>query len=228
MNRKSIPEKIKKILQREISSRCPFCNNEEVAHFEFHHIDEDPANNDIKNLLMLCPICHSKITKGDITIEEVLSMKRKLLNEAAVPEITANNLIAFKSKINNAVVGNNNKVIIHPKRPIVKVKYPEGCIGADNNKANYIGFLISRYNEYKEWEVGKEQMKYGLFPSKLKKHYRIGTSRTIYNMPIERFDELVQHIQSRIDGTVLAKVNRSKGIFKNYPTFQEHLLEMQG
>ena len=76
--RPRIIQKAKSLLQKEISSICPFCGNEDVDHFQFHHIDENPENNDILNLLMLCPICHSKITKGDITREDVERKKRDI------------------------------------------------------------------------------------------------------------------------------------------------------
>ncbi|MCW5205465.1 HNH endonuclease [Desulfobulbus sp. F5] len=76
--RPRIIQKAKSLLQKEISSICPFCGNEDVDHFHFHHIDENPENNDMLNLLMLCPICHSKITKGDITREDVERKKRDI------------------------------------------------------------------------------------------------------------------------------------------------------
>jgi tetratricopeptide (TPR) repeat protein len=80
-NRKPISQKIKTILQKEIGSVCPFCQSKDVDHFEFHHIDEQPENNQITNLLMLCPTCHSKITKGDISNEEVIKTKRRVSGE---------------------------------------------------------------------------------------------------------------------------------------------------
>lgn len=76
--RKSISVKIRSILQKEIKSICPICSNEDVEHFQVHHIDENPMNNELENLLMLCPNCHSKITKNDIKHDEVLSIKLKL------------------------------------------------------------------------------------------------------------------------------------------------------
>lgn len=75
--RKPIPleKKIRAVLQKEINSQCPFCPSEEVGHFEIHHIDENPSNNDIINLILVCPTCHSKITKKDITQAEVINAK---------------------------------------------------------------------------------------------------------------------------------------------------------
>lgn len=76
--RPSIPYKTKTLLQKEINSICPICSNEDVDHFQIHHIDENPENNDFKNLLMLCPTCHSKITKNDITHKSVIDIKGRL------------------------------------------------------------------------------------------------------------------------------------------------------
>ena len=46
-------------------------------------------------------------------------------------------------------------------------------------------------------------------------------SRTINNLPEEKFEELYLYIQSRIDSTKLAKV-KGKG-HKNYSSFEEFL-----
>jgi hypothetical protein len=78
MARKYIPEKVKRILQKEINSKCPFCDNIDVDHFQIHHIDEDSSNDFMGNLLMLCANCHSKITKGDISQMQVLKAKALL------------------------------------------------------------------------------------------------------------------------------------------------------
>lgn len=83
MNKKVRPiikqrTKIHSTLQQEIDSICPLCDNTDVGHFEIHHIDENPENNKIVNLFLLCPTCHSKITKGDISRKEVEDVKRTL------------------------------------------------------------------------------------------------------------------------------------------------------
>lgn len=74
----NIPAKTRALLQKEINSVCPFCPSQDVDHFEIHHIDENPSNSKLENLLMLCPTCHSKVTKGDITNEEVIFKKKVL------------------------------------------------------------------------------------------------------------------------------------------------------
>ncbi|WBL24277.1 HNH endonuclease signature motif containing protein [Zunongwangia sp. HGR-M22] len=78
----SIPQKnkVRAELQKEIGSVCPFCTNSDVGHFQIHHIDEDPSNNDSINLLLICPNCHSRITKKDISKQEVIDKKTNLRN----------------------------------------------------------------------------------------------------------------------------------------------------
>ncbi|MCW3102430.1 MAG: nuclease [Bacteroidetes bacterium] len=74
----TVPQKLVYELQKQIGSKCPFCDNDDVAHFDTHHIDENPSNNNLENLLRLCKICHSKITKGDISRQEVIRIKNSL------------------------------------------------------------------------------------------------------------------------------------------------------
>ncbi len=219
--RTSIPKvaKVKAELQSEINSVCPFCKSTEVGHFEIHHIDENPTNNGTENLILICPNCHSKVTKGDISQIEVL--KKKILS---VNRKNSNgkekSSVNFNDKVGNAVVGDNNRISIKNSPKKQKAKYPEGCIGFDTVKANYIAHLIKRYNEYKEYEVGKGNVRYAVFGAHLKKRYKIGPTRTIYNVPIGKFEELSQYIQLRIDGTKLAKIKGNS--HKNYSDFTDY------
>ncbi|MDF2188726.1 TonB family protein [Paraflavitalea sp. CAU 1676] len=76
--RKSIPYKIKVRLLKEVENHCPFCRNEDTEHLEFHHIDENKENSVFANLLAVCPTCHSKISKNDISMEQVVRLKEML------------------------------------------------------------------------------------------------------------------------------------------------------
>lgn len=55
MVRDSIPRGIKDKLLDEYNHRCAICGGDRP---HIHHIDENHANNDIQNLLPLCPNCH--------------------------------------------------------------------------------------------------------------------------------------------------------------------------
>src|SRR5262245_6151723 len=81
--RRSVPLKVRALLQQEIASVCTFCDSTDVDHFEVHHIDDDPNNNVVGNLIMICPTCHSKITKGDILSHEVRRKKLVLRNTSS-------------------------------------------------------------------------------------------------------------------------------------------------
>jgi HNH endonuclease len=88
-NRRRIPQEamVRSMLQQEVGSQCPLCPNADVGHFEIHHIDEDPSNNDKSNLLLLCRTCHSKITKGVIKHEQVRHAKDNAHNKVAAIEV---------------------------------------------------------------------------------------------------------------------------------------------
>lgn len=220
--RTKIPKegKVRAELQKEIGSSCPFCDNDDVGHFEIHHIDHVPSNHDINNLLLLCRNCHSKITKGDIHDSEVIEKKKELSSKTSSAKQSAVKATNFNSNVNTAIVGDNNVInITQPKKKSIQ-KYPPGCIGYEVIKANYIGYLISRYNEYKEYEVGKGNVIYAVFGSQLKKKFKVGSTRPIYTLPVEKFEELVYYIQSRIDNTKLAKIKGKS--HKNYSLFEEY------
>lgn len=85
-SRKKISPKLRAELQKEINSECPFCYDAQVGHFQIHHIDENPENNRAENLLMLCAICHSKITKGDISLGTVKEKKETISSQNCLIE----------------------------------------------------------------------------------------------------------------------------------------------
>lgn len=55
MPRKAIPKKIKEKILSEYNHRCAICAKDNP---HVHHIDENPENNNIQNLIPLCPNCH--------------------------------------------------------------------------------------------------------------------------------------------------------------------------
>jgi hypothetical protein len=218
--RRAIPAKIRALLQQEVNSCCPFCTSIDVDHFQIHHIDENPENDDPGNLLMLCPTCHSKITKGDIPSHEVRRKKLLLHNTRPVARAKPVIVNTFYGPIETAVVGDHNAITYKiTTTKTKKQKYPPGCIGYDVVKANYIAHLIDRYHDLKKWEVGEDGMRYGIFPSMLKKKFKIGATRTIYNIPENQFELLAEFIQSRIRGTKLARMKPRQ---RYYSSFEDY------
>ena len=162
-----------------------------------------------------------------IASKDVITKKEILIKDKKEGIAMGGKVINFHSKVEKTIVGDNNKVTININKTIKKSsknKYPEGCVGYEIVKANYIGYLIDKYHEYKEYEVGRENMNYSIFPSNLKKEFRIGRQRTIYHVPIGLFDDLASYIQNRIDKTKLVRINKGKGQMKNYVTYYDYLI----
>lgn len=56
--------------------KCAICGyNECVEVLEVHHIDENHNNNELDNLIILCPICHKKITMHLTTLPQLQDYK---------------------------------------------------------------------------------------------------------------------------------------------------------
>lgn len=84
------------------------------------------------------------------------------------------------------------KVSKNSERP---APYPEGCIGANLAKRNYVKYLVE---------------------SKFK--------APTYFIPEERFGELVDFLHCRIDNTLLGRMNGKRGV-SNYGSFDEYVMQ---
>jgi len=127
--------KVRAELQKEINSVCPFCSSDDVGHFEIHHIDEDPSNNKNDNLLLLCPTCHSKITKRDITLSEVILTKKKIITGLEKRKVPLSKDILIRASVANVISGGSNIINIAQSKKPIKLEFPPGCIGYDPAQA---------------------------------------------------------------------------------------------
>jgi hypothetical protein len=56
---------------REYIHKCEVCGyNRDVRMLQVHHVDGDRENNDIANLVVMCPNCHYSITMGLATFSK--------------------------------------------------------------------------------------------------------------------------------------------------------------
>lgn len=129
-----------------------------------------------------------------------------------------------ESTFNNSVIGNNNIVHITLKKSNTKKvveKYPDGSIGRDVLMFGYTKYLADRYSTYRNFDLSQKNEKFnfaGFYSSIIKRFKSAG----VYHIPQTRFNELVDYLQKKIDGTMLAKINKSKGILRNYDSFEEY------
>ena len=219
--RKKPSQRMRALLQKEIDSQCPFCQSQEVDTFEVHHLNEKPDDERAENLLMVCPTCHAKITAGTISINEAYQKKIELMVASKQkvkqgrPQTTAPKVLMKDVKI--GVVGSNNNITTKTIKKQV-VKYPPDCIGSDSTKANYISYLIKRYNEFARWM--RDDFRYQAFNAHLKKQFNVGPQRTVYNIPLTRFEELVDYIQYRIANTRLGRIKKnSQRLFQSFAEY---------
>lgn len=107
-----------------------------------------------------------------------------------------------------------------PKRAkSVKPEFPEGALGRNLSKKNYVSYLIKRYGEWKQFELDRknEKFNWASFNKSIMNRYK---ASGINYIDIRHFDDLVDYLQKRIDGTIMGKAQKAKGL-KNYSTFQE-------
>ena len=109
------------------------------------------------------------------------------------------------------------------KRP---ASYPEGCIGANLAKRNYVKYLVERYNHYREAD-GRFGRTTRFHYSVLFKNIEATFKAPTYFIPENRFGELVDYLHDRIDNTILGRVNHKRGI-PNYESFDEYVMEHMG
>ena len=226
--RTTIPALTTKKVFQEADNRCSFCSVTDVAVLEIHHLDENPSNNQLDNLIVVCANCHAKITHGEIPPADVHTKKLQMTwMRQATKQLTSKRpkqTVAVKdSTLNNSIVANN--VTFAGKRS-PRPHYPADSIGADTIKKGYIDYLIARYFDYK-----KADASYGSY--RPFNHAEIHTTiarlfkaKTFY-IHVARFDELCGYIMSRIDQTIQGKRNTTRG-WPNYDSFPAYEAEQLG
>jgi hypothetical protein len=118
-----------------------------------------------------------------------------------------------------------NKFMSKPaKLPKTKAaELPEGALGNDLNKKNYISYLNKRYAEWKQVQFDNdgngEQFQWASHYKSLMNRYH---AAGINHIPIQHFDDLVIYLKSRIDKTQFGRNRKAKGK-RNYSEFSEHL-----
>ena len=214
--RPAIPKRTEKRVYQEAQSQCPFCGESEVATFQIHHIDSDPTNNAIENLILTCASCHSKITAGLIFLQKVMQVKHSLSSnlestrKRTNTDSTSKKIVISRSNIGGDVANNITKITTSKT---IKTTHPPGSIGADLIKKGYIDELIACYFDLRKADASygrKVGYSYPAFHRNIQKKFGFKT----FFMPVSYFDTLVEYLQGRIDCTIQGKNNRSKGYSK--------------
>ena len=104
-----------------------------------------------------------------------------------------------------------------------KTELPDGALGKDLLKKNYVNRLIKHYGRCKQYQLDRtdEKFNYASFNKHLMNKYK---AAGINHIPLSKFDDIVFYLQDKIDGTIFGKHQKKHGM-RNYSTFEEYVEE---
>lgn len=194
-----------------------------------------------ENLILLCRRHHKIIdTESDIYSVEVLEEMKAVQTtrfgriEQASDTIFAKLLLNAKRQVEitnnsgNIVVDSPGAIVgrtvnVSTSRKIVHVHPAAGTMGADQDASRYIQHLISRYNEFASKEPTRaSKFSYGAISKNIE--HKFGAQWKL--LPMAAFADLCTYLQTRIDKTRLAKLNKSHG-HSSYSSFTKHAQDVQ-
>lgn len=215
--RTTLSKTTEKRVFQQAASRCVFCTEADVASLQVHHIDGDPSNNVVANLLLVCANCHTKITAGVLSEADVRLKKRQLewspsATSAAVSVSISNS--RFRGDIAHTITK-----ISTARAP--RVQHPPGSLGADLRRRGYVDYLIARYYEFRDAD-GFYGRRSGYSHAELHKTIQREFGFRTFFMPVEYFPQLVDFLHMRIDRTIKGKHNASRGM-PSYHSYEEHV-----
>ncbi|MBL4747883.1 MAG: hypothetical protein JKY17_03635 [Magnetovibrio sp.] len=207
-NRSSLPRKLEKAIFQQFLSRCPFCDESDIATVQKHE-----AN----NLILVCGNCHNRIETGGIPLVAVKRKKENASHQFLPTKIHPHTVIDVNNSNNQGIIADNVSINISSLKKH-RVPFPTATIARDGRARNYTKYLIDRYLKFKEGEVGKKRMKYEIIYSSIKREFGAKWD----HVPTSRFLELVSFLQRRIDRTIIGKKHKSKNRAR-YRTYEEYL-----
>jgi 5-methylcytosine-specific restriction endonuclease McrA len=218
------PARTEKQVWQEAGSRCVFCPERDVSALQVHHIDSNPTNNAFENLILACATCHAKITAGVFSEAEVITRKRELQfrpqdSLAASSSANAGN-VSVDRTINTGTIAHTIKF---EKSRAPRMHYPQGTIGSDPIRKNYIDYLIKRYFDWRKADASygsRRPFSHAVIHTNIQKDFGAKT----FFVLVERFDGLADYLQRKIDNTILGRNKRSKGE-RRYKSFTDYQAE---
>jgi len=222
--RASIPKRLEKALFQEVGSRCPNCGDDRVSDLVIHHIIPfaDNPTHDPAHMIVLCSNCHAQAHSKDIAIDHLYKLKRHLRKLGPTTPSSASPHSQTVIGERNIVAGRDiqvGQIHIHgPKKGKAKTLLIPGTVATDPHKVGYLKHLAKRYNQFKEYEVGKENMRYALIFQAYQREIKYGIEQT----PSELFEKASKWLQSRIENTMLGRIRKKQG-HRLYSTFEEFI-----
>ena len=212
----------KRVFQ-QAGSICGFCPEHEIASLQVHHLDGDPSNNELDNLLVVCATCHTKITGGLISEADARAKKREvewLHGQRATRQSSAAVSVNITGSNFRGDIAQNITKIVTQRPP--RTAHPADSLGADIRKKGYIDYLLTQYFEFRKADRSfgdRRPFSYAEIHTTIQREFGHKT----FFMPTDFFERLVKFLQGRIDRTILGRNNSSQSI-PNYHSYEKHLL----
>lgn len=156
-----------------------------------------------------------------LAVQDIL---RRLRSDAVGPtsppslHFTGTNSGIVANQVMNPVV-----TVRMPRKRSKQMAYPEGTIGADVSKRNYLRYLTKQYNDFREADArfgASRPFHYSVIHKNIESEFGSPT----YHLPVQLFERLAEYVQGRIDNSILGRNNRRNGI-PNFKSFDEFLSE---
>jgi transcription elongation factor Elf1 len=218
--RKALPKRLEKTIYQQFGAQCPFCGEQDVSTLQIHHIEPHAVvqEHSAENLLLTCANCHQKIEDRRISARDVHRAKfeaEQVGNVRTKASGTANSNTVTVSGDNHGMVANS--ISVQTLKTSINVAPMSGTISASYSRRNYAKYLIDRYHEFKQAEVGKGNVRHPVLYKSIEREFGAKWD----NLPEERFEALVSYLQRRIDNTRLGKNRKARGQAR-YSAFDEH------
>jgi hypothetical protein len=92
-----------------------------------------------------------------------------------------------------------------------------GTLGAEPKKLGYLKYLVRRYIELKQWDVGKGQMRYPVIYSAYRREIKYSLAET----PLDKFEEASRYLQRRIENTKIGRAKKGSNLYSTFEEFVE-------
>lgn len=220
--RKKPSQRDRALLQQEVGSICPICGDENVGEFHVHHLNGDPSDTTLPNMLLICPICHGKFNNHTFAPEVGYQAKLKVLqaNQVVKKEEGRSQGIVQISHGDRVVQAAGNVSIRMTRGRKSNAAIPlSGVIGTSPHERAYIQYLYNRLIDYKMAIPGYDGGRAGRVVSR---YVRDAFGTTWTHVPIEQFDAIVSLLQGKLDATPIGRKHTKNGT-KAYSTFEEFM-----
>ncbi len=232
--RKSLGGKVAAGVMVGVCRRCSLCyglhNDMKEKRGQIAHVDRDRANDDPDNLVWLCLFHHDDYDRTGHISKEITAAEVKIYRNRLTTAIAAgaqSQVPVAASPTFNTSAGNNNTIVNSTggvtianggRRRLPKIQAAPDSVGANTRMRAYIKYLLDRYCDHrleaKQRGLDKRPFNRGAAWKIVERKFKCRP----YELPIDRFAELVDHLQKKIDATPLGKLRQHA----NYHSFEDH------